>query len=69
MNVNAKIRTLSASECDHVGGGFHGPVSGGPVSPEPPIPPIIFFGPVTTPQHGPIRSPYPSPIIGPFPIH
>ena len=67
MKANVTMRALDSIELDQVSGGFT--VSGGPVSPEPKIPPIILFGPVHTPQHGPNPSPYPNPIIGPFPIH
>ena len=65
------MRELRAGELDQVSGGsgFHMPVSGGPVSSEPPVPPIVIIGPISKPTHGPIPSPYPSPVIGPFPIH
>ena len=69
MKANGMMRELSAHELNDVSGGFHLPISGGPVSPEPPVPPIIIIGPINTPTHGPIPSAYPSPVIGPFPIH
>jgi hypothetical protein len=69
MKANGMMRELSAHELNDISGGFHLPISGGPVSPEPPVPPIIIIGPINKPTHGPIPSPYPSPIIGPFPVH
>jgi hypothetical protein len=57
------IRDLTAIECDQVSGGIVFHPEPGPVSPEPPIPPIIFQGPLK-PTPGPI--PYPGPNPGPF---
>jgi hypothetical protein len=65
MKANATMRTLGAIELDQVGGGFHSPITGGPVIPEPPIPPLHPIKP-GGPIIGPV--PYPGP-IGPFPIH
>lgn len=66
MNIRecGAIRDLAAIECDQVGGGLNfGPIKSGPVLPEPPLPPIVVIGPVTTPQHGPVKSPLNGPVF------
>jgi hypothetical protein len=69
MKNHATMRVLSAIEYDQVSGGLSlhtapTPI-GGPVSPEPPTPPIIIERGPNKPSGGPVPSPQ-NP--GPFPV-
>lgn len=75
MNSCTTIRELSAIELDQVSGGQ---IVIGPISPEPPIPPIVLSNgsPILSFSGSPSAiltvpkptAPFP-PHVGPFPIH